>query len=186
MRLAQAFIIALSVASAPAALARTPRQLHGFGAVLKSERAKPKARTFAAQCANFSGSWSGTCVDAHGESENVSITVAQDDCESISMDGLFVDIFGATTMTLAPAPGNEFGSATLIQTYSWNDSQTRLTGMSNMSFWNGGLAAISGQAIWLDGDQLRVKDTFSTPVMDSNGPTGWSFNATDCTYTRAP
>ena len=179
-------VAAVSLLSAPVALAKTPRTLQNLkNAFVHKGLVRKEIRPMAPQCANFTGKWQGICTDQDGETESHALSIEQEDCSIISFDGMSFNINGSISLSSMPnrEADDDFPySATLA--YTWNDSQTKLKGLTTFSVFGGFVAGIVGHSMWLAGDQLRTKDEHGTPLMDVDGPTGFQLVMQDCIYDR--
>jgi hypothetical protein len=135
-------------------------------------------------CANFTGNWTGICIDSHGDQEPWEAVIDQEKCEYISMDGTSFNINGLNTIANSPGPNSEWplnvgGSVST----TWNDAQTRLYKSVGFSI-AGWFSGVSTQEIWLEGDTLRTKDTASYTLDPTGVPSPMQMIMQDCTFSR--
>lgn len=158
---------------------RISAQKFGVPAAVKSKR------HFAPQCANFSGNWEGICVDDEGQIDHSTISIQQDDCSSVTLDGFEFPLNGSVSLQSAPNPDDNHAIPyTGTVAYEWNDSQTRLSSLATVTLFGGRVGTASNSNMWLAGDQLRVKDDKSTPILAIDGTSDWHASLEDCTYSR--
>ncbi len=137
-----------------------------FGAHMVKGRSFKKT---APLCANFNGNWEGTCTNEEGRTENSKIKIVQEKCSYIEFDGFDLPINGSLSIQ---AIQEDSINVSAILNVAWNDSQTKLLKQTSLSFLN--MANVSTEAVWLEGETLRIKETYSTPAIGLEGPlSGW-------------
>lgn len=184
MKVLNGMIVIISLAATPLFAKSSPLPLSLQKAAAHFQHAAKSHKTFSPQCTNFTGNWHGTCVDQHGHNEESKLTIKQDDCISMSLDNFDYNLNGSVSIASNPNP--EANALTFSGTlaYAWNDSQTKLRRLTTVTLGNGVAAAIANTSLWLSGDQLRVKDELSTPLMDINGVSNLEMVVEDCSYTK--
>jgi hypothetical protein len=147
-----------------------------------------KPKRVVENCVDFSGIWSGQCVERANDSrtESSKVTITQSKCKSITKDNIIVNESGFSSIQSAPA---EFDMDNLLVTLTtqgaWNDSQTQFTIVDHFSVSPLGLSALSSETLSFDGDQLIVRSGENSLVLDSDGRTSaFRVNAKDCRYSR--
>lgn len=178
-------VLVLSFAST--SFAKDSRHVAKIRSALKNRSMTMSAvRPIAPQCADFSGKWQGVCTEADGTTDEATLNITQEDCSSIYLDGINVDINGGVTVASSPAPDSEFPIPVSVSVgMSWNDSQTRLQQLTNLNI-GYSMGGVIKSSMWLAGDQLRVKDDKATALLSIDGTSDWNLVLTDCTYDRVP
>jgi hypothetical protein len=166
------------------AQAKEPRIVQQLKKVAPQFAKKKALKKLSPICANFSGNWVGTCVETDGAQEPIEMTIEQEKCEYINMDGFSFNINGLNTIANSPSPNAEWplsvgGSISM----SWNDAQSRLYANAGVSVasW---FSVVSTQEIWLEGDTLRQKDTAAYALDPTGVPSPMQQVLLDCTLNR--
>jgi hypothetical protein len=171
-------VAGVAQAKAPRVVQLLGKNLIRHGYVEKSKHAN------APQCANFSGSWKGTCVDQDGQTYSDTLDLTQEDCDAITISGLDANIGGSSVVSSQPNPNAEkHFSYSGTFGYAWNDSQSKLNSLTSVSFFDGAYAFIVRSSMWLAGDQLRTKDDAGA-ALSIDGTQGMNATLQDCTYDR--
>ena len=171
------------------ASAQTPRTMRNLERAVSNLSRQTSPHKLAPLCADFSGTWQGSCLDDDGMTEDAKVTISQEGRGSVTMDGYQLDIGGMNSMQKVPQGGNPDAlPLSMTMSYSWNDAQTRLLGMVSMTFsiTNGSFAGAGKNSMWLAGDQLRIKDEEGTPLITNSGLPELHLVKQDCTYSRVP
>jgi hypothetical protein len=166
------------------AQAKEPRIVQQLKKVAPQFAKKKALKKISPICTNFSGNWVGTCVETDGYQEPIEMTIEQEKCEYIVMDGWSFNINGLNTIANSPSPNAEWPLSVggSIST-SWNDAQTRL--YTNAGFSVGSwFSVVATQEIWLEGDTLRQKDTAAYALDPTGVPSPMQQVLQDCTMNR--
>lgn len=152
------------------------------------KRNKSKPRKILDNCIDFSGIWSGQCVQRNNEAHTKpsKIAIIQSKCKSLTIDNLPINASGFSSVQSAPA---EFDLDNLLVTLTsqgaWNDSQTQFIRNDYLSVSPLGLSALSSETLSLDGDQLVIRDGETSLVLDADGhPSAFRVTPEDCRYSR--
>jgi hypothetical protein len=192
------WLVALSVALggiAGSARAATPfsRMLQRLGTSAPVAEATAKAKAHAAAlagkkhdgCANFSGTWAGTCTDAGGDWTE-EMTIEQDDCDTLYMGGTQAPIGGHFAESITQAGG--FVGTNSIFPY-WNPNRTvlkvrdsasfRLVGMELFMWGNtdGAFFLMDGKLVYRSDGEWRT---------ETNGTLSVNETWMECSYSQRP
>lgn len=188
MKVFQFAAIASMILFTSSSFAKTPRSVKLLKDAMTQNGLVRKGKAIRAnQCANFSGNWQGTCSsDQSGPpTYKNTLTIEQENCFDITIDGFTHTVNGSLAITSNPGFSDDSHIPYYASiAYAWNDSQTKLKGITTMNLYNGSLAGIMTHSMWMSGDQLQTKGEYATPLIDVDGPKTYGTVLEDCTYDR--
>lgn len=142
---------------------------------------KPKEKR--TDCVDLSGTWVGQCVDSDGETYDEKTVIDQYRCESIELDGTYLEIGGAKTET-----ESDSGSYSAFTIYpQWSASRKALKARLSLSgrgfneeYYSNGRGMVDFVPFE---DKLISRSTFEFEI-EYSGRTQVGTSWTECTYSK--
>jgi hypothetical protein len=142
---------------------------------------KPKEKR--TDCVDLSGTWVGQCVDSDGETYDEKLVIDQYACESIELDGTYLDIGGAKTET--ESDSGSYNAFTIYPQWSASRKALRarltLSGRGfNVEYYSSG----RGMVDFVPFEDKLISRTNFEFEFEYSGRTRVGTSWTECTYSK--